>query len=116
MPQCYPSPQLSYNQNQILQKPHLLKIPYNGLSMIKILLFAALKDIAGAGSLDFPTEPGETQTAHKLWSSLVTRYPDLIRYEKSLQIAVNQTHAQAQTPVSDGDEIAFFPPVSGGSR
>jgi len=28
--------------------------------------------------------------------------------------AVNQAHARLDTPVADGDEVAFFPPVTGG--
>ena len=34
--------------------------------------------------------------------------------DSQLRIAVNQTYARNQDPVTDGDEIAIFPPVSGG--
>ncbi|HEX5802142.1 MAG TPA: MoaD/ThiS family protein [Azospira sp.] len=33
---------------------------------------------------------------------------------KNLKSAVNQEMARATTPVKDGDEVAFFPPVTGG--
>lgn len=33
---------------------------------------------------------------------------------KPVRVAVNQDMADADTPVSDGDEVAFFPPVTGG--
>jgi molybdopterin synthase sulfur carrier subunit len=33
---------------------------------------------------------------------------------KALRVAVNQEMAQATTPVRPGDDVAFFPPVTGG--
>lgn len=83
--------------------------------MVKILLFAALKEIVGTGSLNFQVPSGKT-TPQQVWASLVTAHPDLHRYQESIQVAVNQKHVELETLVSDGDEIAFFPPVSGGAR
>jgi len=40
------------------------------------------------------------------WEKLLTT--------KNLRFAVNQDMARADTPVHDGDEVAFFPPVTGG--
>ena len=34
--------------------------------------------------------------------------------KRALRVAVNQDMAQADTPVKAGDEVAFFPPVTGG--
>jgi molybdopterin synthase sulfur carrier subunit len=31
-----------------------------------------------------------------------------------IKVAVNQTYADLETPIAGGDEIAFFPPVTGG--
>ncbi len=83
--------------------------------MVRVFLFAALKDIVGAGSLDFQISSRDT-TPQQVWTSLANTYPDLGRYQKSVQVAVNQKHADRDTLISDGDEIAFFPPVSGGSK
>ena len=41
-------------------------------------------------------------------------YPSLERYRSSVLFALNSDFAPSDTPVHDGDEIAFFPPVSGG--
>ena len=46
----------------------------------------------------------------ELWS-LVTGGQDL---PKSLMIAVNMQYSKMNTELADGDEVAFFPPVSGG--
>ncbi|MEO5339993.1 MAG: molybdopterin converting factor subunit 1 [Magnetococcus sp. MYC-9] len=34
--------------------------------------------------------------------------------DPTLRVAVNRCHAQPQDPLTDGDEIAIFPPISGG--
>jgi len=49
-----------------------------------------------------------------VWSSLVTDFPELSAYEKSISCAVNADYSRFTAAVSDGDEIAFLPPVSGG--
>jgi molybdopterin synthase sulfur carrier subunit len=81
--------------------------------MVRVILFAALKDIVGVGSLDVKLSAQDT-TAQEVWTSLVNTYPDLERYQESVQVAVNQKHVDRDMTISNGDEIAFFPPVSGG--
>jgi molybdopterin synthase sulfur carrier subunit len=83
--------------------------------MVTVLLFAALKDIVGAGSLDFEISTPVT-TPQQVWTSLVNTHPELARYQESVQVAVNQKHVDRGMSISDGDEIAFFPPVSGGAQ
>ena len=83
--------------------------------MVKVLFFAALKDIVGAGSLHFQVSSPDT-TAQQVWTSLVNTYPDLGRYQEAVQVAVNRKLADRDVLISDGDEIAFFPPVSGGAQ
>ncbi|PYR19573.1 MAG: hypothetical protein DMF94_15430 [Acidobacteria bacterium] len=41
-------------------------------------------------------------------------FPELARYERSISSALNADYARMDQRVSDGDEIAFLPPVSGG--
>jgi molybdopterin synthase sulfur carrier subunit len=38
----------------------------------------------------------------------------VLRTRRNLRYAVNQEMARLDTPVADGDEVAFFPPVTGG--
>ncbi|HSR53450.1 MAG TPA: molybdopterin converting factor subunit 1 [Acidobacteriota bacterium] len=80
--------------------------------MIRVLFFASLRDLAGTSNVEL--EPSGLQTAEDVFSRLLKRYPGLGAYKPNLLVAVNEEYAQWQEPVSDGDEIAFFPPVSGG--
>jgi molybdopterin synthase sulfur carrier subunit len=83
---------------------------------IKLLYFAALREQLGS--------PGETlelpaglSTVAALREHLMRRgdaWQRALAPSRALRVAVNQEMAQAATPVADGDEIAFFPPVTGG--
>jgi molybdopterin converting factor subunit 1 len=79
---------------------------------VTIRLFARLRDLAGSGELvrDVPS-PATVQT---IWKGLVAEMPGLGIYEKTMSVAVNADYARMSAPVSEGDEVAFLPPVSGG--
>jgi len=47
-------------------------------------------------------------------STLVAEFPEMARYDSSISTAVNADYAKMTTALSDNDEIAFLPPVSGG--
>ena len=49
------------------------------------------------------------------FARLVTTYPALANYEKSVMLAVNREYAGRQVILEDGDELACIPPVSGGA-
>ncbi len=80
---------------------------------VTVRLFARLRDMAGgAGELvrDVP-EPATVQT---VWDGLVAEMPALVAYEKTMSVAINAEYARMAAAVSEGDEVAFLPPVSGG--
>ena len=79
---------------------------------VTVRLFARLRDIAGTGDLSRETQAGAT--VRDVWQGLVAEFPEMARYESSLSSAVNADYARMTAGVSDGDEIAFLPPVSGG--
>ena len=79
---------------------------------VTVRLFARLVDIAGAPELSREIQPGST--IGTVWRQLVGEFPDLASYERSISSAVNADYARMDQAVSDGDEIAFLPPVSGG--
>jgi molybdopterin converting factor small subunit len=44
----------------------------------------------------------------------VGEFPEMARYDTSISTAVNADYAKMGTPLSEQDEVAFLPPVSGG--
>src|SRR6185369_14313477 len=89
--------------------------PADGVSnrmRVTIRLFARLRDLAGSGELvrDVP-HPATVQT---VWRTLVTEMPALGEYERTMSVAVNADYSRMTASVSEGDEVAFLPPVSGG--
>lgn len=79
---------------------------------ITVRLFARLRDIAGAAELGRDVAPDAT--IGSVWRQLVSEFPDLGDYERSISSAVNADYARMDQKVRDGDEVAFLPPVSGG--
>ncbi len=57
----------------------------------------------------------ETATAADVLATVAADYPALAPALRSALIAVNRAFAGAETPVRAGDEVALFPPVSGGA-
>lgn len=79
---------------------------------VTVRLFARLRDLAGAGELGREAPDGANVAA--VWAQLTREWPDMRPYETSISCAVNADYAKFTTAVSDGDEVAFLPPVSGG--
>ncbi len=81
---------------------------------IQLLYFGALAEALGRSSETFST-PDTAITLGELKEQLLQRgTPWQALNNKSLHMAVNQTLCKAQTTLEDGDEVAFFPPVTGG--
>jgi molybdopterin synthase sulfur carrier subunit len=84
--------------------------------MVKILYFARLKETLGMGSEEIPL-PEAVRTLGELRAALILRGGDWARVlaaASPIRAAVNQAMATDDTPIKSGDEIAFFPPVTGG--
>ena len=79
---------------------------------VTVRLFARLRDIVGAPELTREVPP--SATIGSVWRQLVSDFPELARYEQSLSTAINADYARMDQPLSEGDEVAFLPPVSGG--
>jgi molybdopterin synthase catalytic subunit len=88
-------------------------MPANSAIRVRVLFFGAARDAAGHSEVDF-TLAGPTNAADA-FAQLLIAFPDLRRFGRSLLFAVNQEYAEHDRVVKNGDELALFPPVSGGS-
>jgi len=85
-------------------------------STITLLYFARLREALGTGSEQLVL-PAGVNTLDALRAHLAQRgdaWAKEMAAGRNLRAAVNQNVAAADTPLSDGDEVAFFPPVTGG--
>jgi molybdopterin converting factor subunit 1 len=80
---------------------------------VQVLFFGAARDSAGRSESHL-TLPSHT-TAAQAFEELLRTFPDLRRFGRSLLFAVNQEYAVSERLIRDGDELAVFPPVSGGA-
>src|ERR1700675_377934 len=81
---------------------------------VRVLFFGRLKDIVGQAE-DNP-ELNEGAQVEDLFARYGEQYPELARFRSSVVASVNQSFADWRSPLAAGDEIAFLPPVSGGSQ
>jgi molybdopterin synthase catalytic subunit len=83
---------------------------------VRVLFFGAARD-AAEGHDEVELETHAPADAASVFEELLRKYPDLGRFGRSLLVAVNQEYARdSRMSVKDGDEIAVFPPVSGGAE
>lgn len=76
---------------------------------VRVVFFASLRERLGAGSLR--TLPAGATPA-SVWAGIVAEVPAVERTR--VRFAVNERYVAADEPLADGDELAVFPPVSGG--
>jgi molybdopterin synthase catalytic subunit len=79
----------------------------------RVLFFGMLKEVVGQASEDAEFPTGADLRA--VFESYAERFPKLRQMASSIVVARNQEFAALSTALADGDEVAFLPPVSGGS-
>lgn len=83
---------------------------------VKVLFFAALREQLGAPAMDLEV-PAGIDTVGALRAHLRSRggaWESALGEKKALRMALNQEMVQSGSPLKAGDEVAFFPPVTGG--
>ncbi len=75
---------------------------------IKVKFFARMRDEAGLSSGEVAFVEGITLA--NIWSQLTSG----VDYPESVMVAVNMEYISGEPELKDGDELAFFPPVTGG--
>jgi molybdopterin synthase sulfur carrier subunit len=102
----------------------------SGALTVRVRLFAGLREAMGWSDRQVPVAHVPA-TALTVWRQLqlaegwtascsttpapdTDHQPDPAALPTGLRVAVNQAFASADTPLADGDELAFLPPISGG--
>jgi molybdopterin synthase catalytic subunit len=88
----------------------------NNQIAVTVLFFGGARDAVGQGEVQFILK--RTTTAATAFQEVLEKYPDLRRFGRSLLFAVNQEYVHgelANRTMREGDELAVFPPVSGGA-
>lgn len=83
-----------------------------GMISLRVLCFAAARDLVGQSELPWTIASGATVAT--LREALFGRYPALAGHARSLRFAVNGEYAKDDRVLGDGDEVAVIPPVAGG--
>ncbi len=90
-----------------------MSIGVPALQKIDVLYFAWLRERVGLGQETLALPP-EVADVGGLIDHLRLRHPTAFENAALLRCAVNQEFGDVRTPVHAGDEVAFFPPVTGG--
>lgn len=81
---------------------------------VQLRYFASIREALGTGSESLDTQAG---TLAALRVELVARggaYAEALAPGKSVRVALNQTMSAETAALSEGAEVGFFPPVTGG--
>jgi len=81
---------------------------------VNVQVFARLRELAG-GVSEHTCDVSPGATVRDVWDAMARTHPALAPFGASVSCAVNEDFARSTTPVRDGDQVAFLPPVSGGA-
>jgi len=80
---------------------------------IPVALFARYREAVGRGRVE--VEVAEGATVEDVWTALAAAHPALSRFRAHTLFAVGTDYVEATHRVRAGEEVACFPPVSGGA-
>jgi molybdopterin converting factor small subunit len=79
---------------------------------IQLLHFASFRDALGRQEESREVPPGSRVS--DVWAALATEVPRFREFASIPPAALNREYVRPETVLSDGDELAFLPPVAGG--
>lgn len=82
--------------------------------MLNVLYFASFREVLGQTQEQLPADFQTVDCLLKALSERGEAWKQALMENQSLQIAVNHDVASRNTQIKAGDEVAFFPPVTGG--
>ena len=84
--------------------------------MVKVLYFARLKESLkySIEDIDLPTDVGDIAALKRHLASRGGVWQELFAGKQVVRGAINHALVADDAPIKDGDEVAFFPPVTGG--
>lgn len=80
---------------------------------VPVALFARYREAVGRSRVE--VEVAEGATVEDVWTALAATHPVLTRHRPHTLFAVGTDYVEADRPVCAGEEVACFPPVSGGA-
>jgi molybdopterin converting factor small subunit len=80
---------------------------------VPVALFARYREAVGRGRVEVEVAAGAT--VEDVWAALARAHPVLMPYRPHTLFAVGTDYVEADRPVRAGEEVACFPPVSGGA-
>ena len=83
------------------------------MGTVRVRLFARLAELAGTREAE--VELGEGLSAADVLTVLTRTHPKLAGFDTSVRFAVNAEYVPGTHALSEGDEVALIPPVSGGA-
>jgi molybdopterin converting factor small subunit len=79
---------------------------------VPVSLFARYREAVGRGRVEVDVADGAT--VEDVWGALTHAHPVLARYRPHTLFAVGNDYVSADRAIQPGEELACFPPVSGG--